>query len=323
MSSIGTDFESMRRMARVLTLYYEEGRLQSQIATELGLSSAKVNRLIKQGRELGMVEINIRTPFQPLFDLETQIKDLAEIEDVLVAPTVSENPEVVLQNVGSAAADLLLKNLKDGDTICISGGKSVSAVVEGLNPELTYDIEVVPATGCLQGKHYTDVNHVATQLAEKLGGRAYQIHAPLFAETVDQKDMLMEMRSVNEVRDRARQATLAIVGVGSILSVDSTYYDLHPSPKGDQDEITRVGAVGELLAHLMDKAGNVCDYDLNSRLVGLSPAELAKVPLTMGVASGASKVAPIASALRGPHRKALVVDEVTANGVLDTLKGEY
>ncbi len=310
-------------MARVLTLYYEEGRLQSRIAAELGLSSAKVNRLIKQGRELGMVEIIIRTPFQPLFDLETRIKELAEINDVLVTPTVSDNPDVVLQNVGGAAADLLLKNLKDGDTICITGGKGVSAVVEGLNPERTYDIEVVPATGCVQGKHYTDVNHVATQLAEKLGGRAYQIHAPLFAETVEQKDMLMAMRSVNEVLDRARQATLAIVGVGSILSEDSTYYDLHPTPKGDRDEINRAGAVGELLAHLMDKDGNVCDYDLNSRLVGLSPAELANVPLTMGVASGASKIAPIASALRGHHLKALVVDEATANGVLETLSGEY
>jgi DNA-binding transcriptional regulator LsrR (DeoR family) len=313
----------MRLMARVLTLYYEEGRLQSRIAAELGLSSAKVNRLIKQGRELGMVEIIIRTPFQPLFDLETRIKELAEINDVLVTPTVSDNPDVVLQNVGGAAADLLLKNLKDGDTICITGGKGVSAVVEGLNPERTYDIEVVPATGCVQGKHYTDVNHVATQLAEKLGGRAYQIHAPLFAETVEQKDMLMAMRSVNEVLDRARQATLAIVGVGSILSEDSTYYDLHPTPKGDRDEINRAGAVGELLAHLMDKDGNVCDYDLNSRLVGLSPAELAGVPLTMGVASGASKAAPIASALRGHHLKALVVDEATANGVLETLSGEY
>ncbi|WP_200832647.1 sugar-binding transcriptional regulator [Candidatus Halocynthiibacter alkanivorans] len=317
------EFESMRLMARVLTLYYEEGRLQSRIAAELGLSSAKVNRLIKQGRELGMVEIIIRTPFQPLFDLETRIKELAEINDVLVTPTVSDNPDVVLQNVGGAAADLLLKNLKDGDTICITGGKGVSAVVEGLNPERTYDIEVVPATGCVQGKHYTDVNHVATQLAEKLGGRAYQIHAPLFAETVEQKDMLMAMRSVNEVLDRARQATLAIVGVGSILSEDSTYYDLHPTPKGDRDEINRAGAVGELLAHLMDKDGNVCDYDLNSRLVGLSPAELANVPLTMGVASGASKIAPIASALRGHHLKALVVDEATANGVLETLSGEY
>ena len=323
MSKIGTDFENMRQMARVLTLYYEEGHLQSQIASELGLSSAKVNRLIKQGREMGLVEITIRTPLQPLFDLETQIKEFADIDEVVVAPTVSDNPDLVLQNVGSAAADHLLKKLKDGDTICITGGKGLSAVVEGLNPERTYDVEVVPATGCVQGKHFTDVNHVATQLAEKLGGRAYQIHAPLFADTVEQKDMLMAMRSVNEVLDRARQATLAIVGVGSILSEDSTYYDLHPSPKGDRDEIKRVGAVGELLAHLMDKGGNVCDYDLNSRLVGLSPTELAKVPFTVGVASGANKVSPIASALRGHHLKSLVVDEVTANGVLDALRGDY
>ena len=48
--------EQMRLIAQVLTLHFEEGRLQSDIAKALGLSSAKVNRLIKQGRELGMVQ---------------------------------------------------------------------------------------------------------------------------------------------------------------------------------------------------------------------------------------------------------------------------
>lgn len=312
-------YESARQIHRVLVMHYLEGIKQSEIAKLMNLSTAKVNRLIQQGRKKGMVEINIRSPFQPLIDVEEQLKAFGGITEAMVTPTVSDNPDVVLNTVGEAAANMLLENLKDGDTICITGGKGVSAVVEALNPDRAYDIEVVPATGCVQGKHYTDVNHVATQLAEKLGGRAYQIHAPLFAESVEQKDMLMGMRSVEEILDRARKATIAVVGVGSILSSDSSYYDLHPMAKGDQNEIRRTGATGELLAHLIDENGKLCNYELNSRLVAIKPADLSNVPLTVGVASGENKIAPICAMMRGNHLNALVVDEATASGVLQIL----
>ncbi|EPJ50524.1 MAG: DeoR family transcriptional regulator [Osedax symbiont Rs2] len=310
-------YETERQIHRVLVMHYIEGLKQSEIATLMNLSTARVNRLIKQGREKGMVEINIKSPFQPLLDVEEQLKKLSGVQMAMIAPTVSDNPDVVLQTVGEAAAGVLLENLKDGDIICITGGKGVGAVVAALNPSRKYDIEGGPATGCVQGKHYTDVNHVATQMAEKLGGRAYQIHAPLFAESIEQKDMLIDMRSVENVMERARKATIAVVGVGSILVGDSSYYDLHPMAKGDQDEIVQSGAVGELLAHLLDEKGQVCSYELNSRLVAISPADLAKIPLTIGVASGENKVSPICAVLRGNHINALVVDETTASSVIE------
>ena len=320
--ALGNDiqgYETARQIYRVLVMYYFEGLKQSDIAQAMGLSTAKVNRLIKQGRDRGMVEITIKSSFQPLLDVEASLKKIGGIQEAMVTPTLSDNPDVVLQTVGEAGANMLLENLTDGDTICITGGKGVSAIVEGLNPERIYDVEVVPATGCVQGKHYTDVNHVAAQMAEKLGGRAYQIHAPLFAESGEQKDMLMTMRSVQEVLDRARNANIAVFGVGSILSADSSYYDLHPMAKDDQDDIRKAGASGELLAHLLDEKGGLCSYVLNSKLVALKPEELARVPLTIGVASGENKVAPACSILRGKHVKALVVDEATALGILETI----
>ena len=319
MSISKADFEGMRLMARVLTLHYEEGHLQSRIAMELGLSPAKVNRLIKQGRESGMLKISVDSPFQRGFELEQNLTRQSNLKNCLVVSAEVGSSETTLSQVGKGAAKVLLENLKDGDTICVSGGKGVSAVVEGLNPDRAYDVEVVPATGCVQDKFYTDVNHVAAQLAEKLGGRAWQIHAPLFAETPEQKEMLTEMRAVKEILERARNATIAIVGVGSILSDDSSYYDLHPTAKSDQSEIRHTGAVAELLAHLLDKKGNVCNYELNSRLVALSPEDFSRVPLTRGVASGENKIEPICSMLRGNHLKSLVVDEQTAIGVLQTL----
>src|SRR5690606_5277418 len=82
----------------------------------------------------------------------------------------------------------------------------------------------------VQGKYYTDVNHLATRLAEKLGGKTMLMHAPLFAESREQRDMLMEMASIKAVFDLARKAAIALVGIGSIQTPGSSYYDLLPMP---------------------------------------------------------------------------------------------
>ncbi|WP_026619828.1 DNA-binding transcriptional regulator LsrR (DeoR family) (plasmid) [Ensifer sp. WSM1721] len=309
-----------RQMHQALVLHFLEGLTQAQIADQLGISHATVNRLIKRGRQLGLVEIKIKSPVEPLVDIEEQLLALGGISRAVVVPTISENPQIALQAVGEAAARLLLEEIADGATICITGGKGVSAVVAGLQPPRRFDVEVIPATGCVQGKHYTDVNHVSTLMADRLGGHSFQIHAPLFADSEAERRMLLGMRSVADVFKRAREAKVAVVGIGSILSDDSSYYDLHPSSSTDREAIERSGASCELLAHLLDDHGRVCDYSLNRRLVSLTLSEFASIPTKIGVASGPTKAAPILSVMRGNHLDTLVTDQATGARILELAK---
>jgi DNA-binding transcriptional regulator LsrR (DeoR family) len=311
-----------RQMHQALVMHFLEGFTQAQIADQLGISQPTVNRLIKRGRQLGLIEIKIKSPIEQLVDMEERLLALGGISRAVVVPTVSDNPQTALQAVGEAAARLLIGEIADGDTICVTGGKGVSAVVAGLKPPHSFDIEVIPATGCVQGKHYTDVNHVATLMADKLGGRAYQIHAPLFADSPAERTMLINMRSVADVFKRAREAKVAVVGIGSILTDDSSYYDLHPSSSTDRQAIERSGARCELLAHLLDDHGQLCDYSLNGSLVSLTLQEFASVPTKIGVASGPNKVRPILSIMRGNHLDTLVTDEMTGQAILDIAAAE-
>ncbi|OCJ10390.1 Crp/Fnr family transcriptional regulator [Rhizobium sp. AC27/96] len=311
-----------RQMHQALVLHFLEGLTQAQIADQLGLSHATVNRLIKRGRQLGLVEIKIKSPVEPLVDMEEQLLALGGISRAIVVPTVSDNLQTTLQTVGEAAARLLLEHIADGDTICITGGKGVSAVVAGLQAPRRFDVAVIPATGCVQGKHYTDVNHVSTMMADRLGGHSFQIHAPLFADSAAERDMLINMRSVADVFRQARDAKVAIVGIGSILSDDSSYYDLHPSSSTDRAAIERSGASCELLAHLLDDEGRVCDYSLNRSLVSLTLPEFASIPTKIGVASGPNKAGPILSVMRGHHLDTLVTDEATGARVLALANSE-
>jgi DNA-binding transcriptional regulator LsrR (DeoR family) len=305
-----------RQMHQALVMHFLEGLTQAQIADQLGISHATVNRLIKRGRQLGLVEIKIKSPIEPLVDMEEQLLAIGGISRAVVVPTVSDNPQTALQAVGEAAGRLLLELIADGDTICITGGKGVSAVVAGINGPHGFDVEVIPATGCVQGKHYTDVNHVSALMAERLGGISFQIHAPLFADDPEQRELLVGMRSVRDVFKKARSAKIAVVGIGSILSDDSSYYDLHPSSGTDRAAIEKSGAFCELLAHLLDKDGRVCDYALNRSLVSLTLDEFAQIPTKIGVASGPNKAGPILSVMRGGHLDTLVTDEATGARII-------
>ena len=317
-----SDFEATRQIYTVLVMHFVEGHKQSEIAEMLNLSTSKVNRLIAQGRKLGMVRIQVESPFQRLVEIERMLVKAAGLASAIVTPTVSDNLDTTLKQVGRAAANQLIETLRDGDVIAITGGKAISAVVDNLEPERAFDITVVPLTGGMQGKYYTDVNHLASRLAERLGGSAHLVHAPLFAESREQRDMLMELGPVKEAFQLARQAAIALVGIGSIQTPGSSYYDLHPDSTVDRERLTRGGVVAEFLAHLIGEDGNVADYPLNSRLVALAPQELAGRPKVIGVAAGAEKVLPIRAALRGRYLTSLVVDEETAAGVLDKMEAQ-
>jgi DNA-binding transcriptional regulator LsrR (DeoR family) len=176
----------------------------------------------------------------------------------------------------------------------------------------------VPLTGGVQGKFYTDVNNLASRLAERLGGRSLQLHAPLFAERAEQREMLMNMAAVKEVLDLGRRATACLVGIGSITTPGSSYFDLHPLSAPDRAMLAGLGVMAEFLGHLVHDRGQVANFTLNQRLVALRPDEIRSCGRVVAVAAGEDKLGPVRSVLRGGYVSMLVTDEYTASRLLET-----
>ena len=87
--------------------------------------------------------------------------------------------------------------------------------------------------------------------------------------------------------------------------------------QNERKALLEAGASAEILAHVLKDDGQLCDIDLNARLVSIRPHDLARVKRSIGVASGVEKVAPIRAVLRGEYLKSMVVDEQTARSVLE------
>jgi len=321
---MASDYDDSRLISRVLYLYYVEELTQSQVAQQLGLSTPKVNRLLQQARRQKMVEINIRTPFQYLFDLESRIQNIFNIEEAVVIPRMAENAVTMVHTLGRAGANYLLKHLHDGDVIAIGGGTTVHAVVEAVNANRSYDVDVVPVVGGVQGRVTTDVNYLAAQLADRLGGKAYQLHSPAFVETSAHREALLEMGPIKEILDIARRANICLLGIGGVDPETSRFVQFTALSENEMNQImTTHAGVGEVLAIVYDITGKPCANEYADRVVGLTIQELERIPFRIGVAGTAIKARPVYGALRGGFFHTIITDEAAAQGVLDIFDSEF
>lgn len=317
-------YETVRLINTILTLYYSEELTQADIAQRLGLSTAKVNRLLQQAREQGYVNIAIRTPFQQLFDLEARLKAVFGLDEAMVIPAVGESSSSLLNALGTVAADFLLKHLRDGDVMGIGGGTAVHAIVQAIEPTRPYQIEIVPILGAVQGQITTDINFLATHLAERLGGKAYQLHAPAFVDTREHCETLRSMGPVKEILNIARRASIALLGIGTVDAEASRFVQFTALSAKDMQHIAEdCGGVGEIGAYVFDIEGRACAPEYANRVVGLTLAELRNIPYRIGVAATAAKALPIYGALRGGYLHALITDEAAAHGVLGLFEQDF
>jgi DNA-binding transcriptional regulator LsrR (DeoR family) len=283
-----------------------------------------VNRLLQQARQQGMVEITIRTPLQHLYDLEYRLKAIFDIQEVVVIPRIAEDVNAHVHTLGRAGATYLLDHLRDGDIIGIGGGTGVNSVVHALEASRAYDVKVAPILGGVQGRETTDVNHLVAQLAERLGGNAYRLHAPAFVDTKEHRDVLLSLGPIKEILDITRQANIVLLGVGTVEPEKSRFVEFTALSAEDMRRVAETcGGVGEIGAYVYDIEGKPCAEEYAERVVGLSLQELKRIPFVIGVAGTAAKALPLYGALRGGYLHTLITDEAAAQGILQRFDQEF
>ena len=317
-------YDNVRQMNTVLNLYYLEGLTQSDIAERLDLSTPKVNRLLQQARELGYVTYTIKTPFQHLFDLEGRLKAVFGLDEAIVIPAVGDTSSSMLNALGTIAAEFLIEHLRDGDVLAITPGTTVQAVVQSIDATRPYKVKVVPILGAIQGQIESDMNYMATAMGERLGAKSYQLHAPAFVDTKEQCDVLRSMAPVKKILDIARNANIALLGVGTVDPEVSRFVQFTALSADDMKNIADgCGGVGEICAHVYNIDGQPCGKEYTDRVIGLTLAEIQKIPYRIGVAASAAKALPIYGALRGGYLHVLITDETAACGVLELFDDNF
>ncbi|MBY6207528.1 MULTISPECIES: sugar-binding transcriptional regulator [Halomonas] len=307
---------------RAAWLSYVGGYTQAQIAERLQVSRMKVHRLVALAHDMGAVQVFIEGSPAALLQLEDELKRLAGLEDCIVVPSPEHDairPEV---NLGRAAAHYLKARLeaKQVSTLGLGWGRSLSEMVNCLPTLDCRGVRMVPVLGSVVHKMALNPYDVIHRLVDKTGGEGYLLPVPLFADTVDHRDVLMSQRSVQDVMAIAAQADLTMVGIGAVPDQGhSLLMELGEINAEDAASLRKDGASAEILGRFLSRDGRELDSEINRRTLGLSLAQL-RGHRIVAVAGGAQKIEATRAVLASGLLKGLITDEEVARQLVAGLR---
>jgi len=301
---------------RAAWLYFVAGLTQAQIGKKLGINRIRVNRLLAQAREQGMVQIRITGRLADCVALENRLTERFGLDQAIIVPTPPD-PALVRHVIGAAAGSALAERLKDGMSVGVGWGRTLRLSLRSVPRRPLRRVSVVSLMGGLTRGAAVNPHETASHLADLIDAQCYYIAAPALADTEATRDLLAQQPMLRDVFDRLRKVDLVLVSAGG-LAADSTINQVDLISAADAKSLKEAGAVGDLCAHWLDIHGRLVDHPLNKRAVGLSPLDLKSVPCVIVASGGADKVDVLHGALAGGMVDILITDEATASGILAT-----
>ncbi len=311
-----------RLLVKVSRYYFEQELTQSEISKRLRLSRQKVQRLLKQAKDQGVVQVTIRPVIGAFPELEKELENRFGLREAVVIETTNfEDQYVVAREVGVGAAEYLKRVVQPHDAIVISWGGSLLGMVNALfgvsqGNELD-GIKVIQGLGGLgdpnKEVHAADLTR---RLAQVFGGEAVLLPTPAVAGTRESRDTYIEDPFIKHILEQAQSANLAVMGIGAPRLDSILMREGRIVTTKDLEELRQSGAVGDINLRFFNESGKMVESSFDQRVIGLTIDEIKRIELVVGVAGGQAKVPAIRGALAGKLVDVLVTDQITAQRVL-------
>ncbi|MGD0725398.1 MAG: sugar-binding domain-containing protein [Spirochaetia bacterium] len=310
-------------LMEIARAYYLENRNQSEIAKSTGVTRSQISRYLKEVRERGIVQIRIVEPDRQFDSLRASLmRAFPHLKEVVIAPAFSENLENTREIVGRYAANFLRDAVRPGQKLVFGCGRTLRCVANALLPRRVAGLSVVQAMGNLgHDAHGIDYNEITRAAAHPFEARPYFISSPaiLGVGSGSARDLIAANPTIRDVLAMARAGDVFVVGLGSLQS-DQLYVRVGMIQQREIDEL-KGRAVGDICGRFFDEKGKERVSSFASRIIGIELEDLRRGRLSLGVACGNDKVAPIIGALKGKFINALASDENTIARVLQELSG--
>ncbi len=300
---------------RAAWLHYAGGLTQAAVAKRLGLPSVKAHRLIARAVAEGVVKVSIDGEIVECVVLEDKLCDRFGLDFCEVAPDLGED-ELPLRALGLAGAGFLRREIERGedDVIGLGHGRTLAAAVRQMPRFEAGKVRFVSLLGGLTRNYAANPHDVMHHLAEKTGAQAYLMPVPFFANSAEDREVLLSQRGVREIFDLSSRATLKFVGIGTADAGAQLVATGMIEPR-EIAEITAVGGVGEMLGHFFDARGRVLETTLTARTLAVD-LDGSRESRIVAIAGGSVKVEAIRAVLLSARLKGLITDEPTARALL-------
>ena len=303
------------KLVEVAKMYYEQELTQADIASALGVSRPLISNMLHRAKELGIVNIEIRSPLRSDKELFNRLKKRYGLVDGLIIPANRNNLDFSLRNVVSQAALFVEKKLANCQRIGLGWGNTVSQLINLFHVDLIgMDNQRVacPLIGSMTSPSSDwHPNELARRLTERIGGQTVWLHAPAFPGTKENYKNFQVTEEFQYIYKCWQKLDIALVEIEAYPSVP------------DQATAIRFGfalntkqAVGGLLSYFYDISGKIIEGE-NDYVIRIPLDFLRKVKRIFLICSGNTKVQALLGALKMDIVTHLVTDDITANTMLE------
>lgn len=308
--------DSTQLLVDIAHMYYEQNLTQSQISRKLNISRSSISKMLTRAHRMGIVEIVIHDEnIHPFHELENSLKEKFRLQHVICID--NEYEELLIHQLGLAASRYLAKKLEGKKTIAIAGGRTTNSMASNIVCAFPHeDITFVPISGGLGDDfRYMQAVAICEMLAHETGGHFMTLHAPLFVDSPQAREILIQQSFIKNVLDSAKNADLAIVGLGS---PDSHMTYVQNMYKNQESHLRKYSSViqGDLSYNLFDKNGKSIDCNWNKCLISLNIQEISNIREVVVVAGGLKKAESLYIAATHNYLNTLITDALTAKKLL-------
>jgi DNA-binding transcriptional regulator LsrR (DeoR family) len=305
-------------LVEIAEMYFKQGLSQKFIAKQLNLSCPTLSRMIRQIRELEIVEIIIHRPETKkgyLFELAKDLKSKLRLKEVMIT---SESSIVLRRkNMGKICAEWLGGKLRERTIVGVAGGRSVASMIDFVE-KVHYPTEIVSLMGGINSVNYNiHSDMIVWNVSKKIGASPHIIHSP--AILADKNDVATMKKNpvVSQVLSFFDKIDLAIVGMGPLNTGDSLLLQSDLLSKDEIEFLKQGEYIGEMCGRFFNRKGRELDGAIAERTVAITLKQLRKIPLVCLMASGQEKVESVRIAARARFFNVLITSEETAKILLE------
>lgn len=310
------DLKKINQILRISKMYYEMDMGQVEIAKKEGISKSSVSRLLKSGKDLGLIEVRIKEPVISFGELESQLIANFNLRQAVIVPDLVGDPQILLHDVCLALAQDLPRFLDDDSILGIAWGSTLETLSELLPPIKRRGISIIQLNGGYSRAVYeSSALNILKNFMDSVNGTGYQIPAPAVVDAPFIADAIKQDSQVAQILSMAERCQTAVFSVGN-FGRPSIIYEMGLLSDSQYREMEYRGCTGDVCSHFINDNGDIFDEALDQRVIAAPLPVIRAIPNKLLVASGTHKADIILAALRGGLADNLYIDAPTAAEVL-------
>jgi len=266
--------------------------------------------MIQRAKDDGLVEVRTRLPGSIDGPLSGRLASAFGLSSAFVVRPQSDQTDRVRAALAEVGAHVLQDLIREDDVVGLGPGRTLLEMSRYVTDAPNCDMVQLTGSATTASADSLRAISAITQVAR---GRMFPLHAPFFITDTAAARAIAAQPLIRQTLQRMDRLDLAVLSIGGWPDASLLAGMLRDS--GDLDDFMARGAVAEFGTTVLDAEGREMDV-LSERLIGISTAQLRRVPVKIAIGGGPGKSTALMATLRSGLVDVLVTDAQSARHVL-------